>query len=359
MKFRILQFVLLLFSAALLYGQKTEKKKCFVYVSLRDDNAIQVYELDTEKGELKHIEEYKLDGGPASMCFNPEKNILYVSHRASNGFSSHKIDTNSGRLTPFNSVRAIDNPVYISTDKKNNFLLSVYYAAGKSAIYKLKKDGSISDSLTQNNEGYVNPHSILTDATNRFVFIADKSGEKIYQYKFNDESGKIESNNPAEFVTVKNTGPRHFVFNNENTIAYFVNELGNSVSAYHLDKQNGTLELFQTVPTLPDDFTGSNTAADIHLTPNNNFLYATNRGCDSIAGFSVDKKTGLLQRIGIFPTEKTPREFDIDPAGKYLISAGEDSGNLALYLINKDGKLIPLQIVSAGKRPSWVLTLIF
>lgn len=360
MKFIRVTISILIISLRFLSAADPEGEKYFVYVSLRDDNAIRIYELNSADGGLKHIEEFKVDGGPASMCFNRDKNILYVAQRSSDRFSSFKIDSATGRLSFLNSVSAVDNPVFISTDKANKFLFSVYYAAGKFGLYKLAGDGSIADSAVQEIGGYVNPHSVLVDAANRFVFIADKSGDKIYQYRFAAADNRIVPNNPAIIVTDKNTGPRHFVFNNENSVVYFVNENSSSVSAFHFNGDDGKLGLFQTISTLPNNFRGTNTCADIHLTPGNKFLYASNRGHDSIARFAVDKKSGRLKFRGMTLTVKTPRAFEIDPSGNFLIAAGEDSGELEIYRINKEtGDLTSLSSFYAGNRPSWVTILRF
>ena len=119
-----------------------------------------------------------------------------------------------------------------------------------------------------------------------------------------------------------------------------------------------SLSAFQSVSTLPEDFTGQNSNARLEITPNGRFVYAANRGHDSIAGFSVDSKTGKLTSIGQFPTEKTPRSFSIDPSGKYLLTAGEGSGKLAMYSIEQEtGMLTRIGTYVAGERPWWVLIL--
>ena len=147
-----------------------------------------------------------------------------------------------------------------------------------------------------------------------------------------------------------------FVFHPTRDILYFVNEQGCSVTAYNINPSTGTLTAFQTISTLPNTFEGENTCAQIHITSSGRFLYASNRGHDTITCFSVHSKTGELTVIKQQPTEKTPRAFCLDPEGKYLFACGLDSGKLASYRINdQTGVLEPLEIYAIGKQPMWVL----
>jgi 6-phosphogluconolactonase len=153
-------------------------------------------------------------------------------------------------------------------------------------------------------------------------------------------------------------GPRHFCFHPQLPAVYFVNEQGGSVTAYRLDADTGTLTPFQTISTLPDGFDGQNACAEIRITPSGRFLYASNRGHDSIACFAVAEGTGELSSLGQQPTEKTPRPFTLDPEGRFLLAAGQGSGRLATYRIDAGtGKLVPLETHALGQNPMWVLVL--
>jgi 6-phosphogluconolactonase len=138
---------------------------------------------------------------------------------------------------------------------------------------------------------------------------------------------------------------------------YFVNEKNSSVSAYRLDQATGTLEAFQTLSTLPDTFSDrdNNTCADIEVTPSGRFLYASNRGHDSLAAYAIDSDSGGLTMLGTFATQQTPRSFTIDPDGKFLIAAGQGNGRLASYRIaSETGKLESLETLDVGADPAWV-----
>lgn len=137
---------------------------------------------------------------------------------------------------------------------------------------------------------------------------------------------------------------------------YCSNEQGCSVTAYRFDTSAGTLTAMQTVSTLPDGYTGKNSCSQIQIAPSGKFLYAPNRGHNSIAGFTVDATTGLLTSIGQAPSEPVPRAFSLDPNGKFLYAAGLESGRLAAYRIDAStGVLQPLKTYPVGARPMWVM----
>ncbi len=152
-------------------------------------------------------------------------------------------------------------------------------------------------------------------------------------------------------------GPRHFCFHPSLDVLYFSNEQGCSVTAYRLDRSRGTLTPFQTISTLPEGYKGENTCSQIRMAPSGRFLYAPNRGHNSIACFSVDA-SGRLTSLGQTPTERVPRVFNIDPQGRFLYAAGLESGRMASYRIDgTTGKLQPLEVYEVGKAPMWVLIL--
>jgi 6-phosphogluconolactonase len=151
-------------------------------------------------------------------------------------------------------------------------------------------------------------------------------------------------------------GPRHFCFHPSKDVVYFSNEQGCSVTAYRFDASAGTLTALQTVSTLPEGYTGQNSCSQIQIAPSGKFLYAPNRGHNSIAGFAVDAATGLLTAIGQAPSEPVPRAFSLDPEGKFLYAAGLESGRLAAYRIDGEtGVLHPLKTYPVGTRPMWVM----
>ena len=163
----------------------------FVYVSLRDDNAIAIYKMNPETGGLDSIHTELVNGGPASLSLDPTKRYMYSAQRSAETISAYNIDHQTGHLTHLNTISAVDNPVYVATDKTGSYLLSAYYSADKAAIYPIDGDGRLRDSAIQIFFTDKNPHAILTDASNRYLFIPNKSADKILQCHFNPETGKI------------------------------------------------------------------------------------------------------------------------------------------------------------------------
>ncbi|MBN2611104.1 MAG: beta-propeller fold lactonase family protein [Bacteroidales bacterium] len=334
-----------------------QEAKSFLYISLKGDNKVSVYEINPSDGQLNNIYDQPVSGGPASLALHPSKKFLYIARRNDKAVSAFSIDSVTGMLGFLNEISVVDNPVYIATDRKGNYLLTTYFGASKAAVYPVETTGRLSSQAVKSITTGANPHAILTDNSNRFLYISVMTGNKIEQFSFDSLSGSFTALIPAEVLPVAGTGPRHFVFHGTKNIVYFVNETGNSVSAYHIDNSTGLLQEFQTVSTLPPSFASASKCADIHLTPGNKFLYASNRGHESIAAYRVDEVTGALSIIDYYPTVATPREFDIDPSGNFLYTAGETSNNLACYKINEgNGTLDSLYTINTGNTPSWVLT---
>jgi 6-phosphogluconolactonase len=227
------------------------------------------------------------------------------------------------------------------------------------SIHPIGHDGAVSDPPVEWRETARGAHSIQTDPSNRFAFvphIAGRGPNEICQFRFDEQTGRLTPNTPPKVTLEQPVGPRHFCFHPTMDMAYFSNEQGCSVSAYRFDAAAGTLTVAQTVSTLPAGFTGRNTCSKIQIAPSGRFLYAPNRGHNSIAGFAVDATTGLLTSLGQTPSEPVPRAFSLDPDGKFLYAAGLESGRLAAYRIDQaTGLLQPLKTYPVGARPMWVM----
>jgi 6-phosphogluconolactonase len=178
----------------------------------------------------------------------------------------------------------------------------------------------------------------------------------IFQLKFDENTGQLTPNSPLRVELKERLGHRHYCFHPTKNIVYFSDEQGCSVTGYRLDTSVGTLSPFQTITTLPAGYTGRNTCSQIQISSSGKFLYAGNRGHNSIAGFSVDASSGRLTAVGQTSAEAVPGAFSLDPEGKFLFAVGTASGRLGSYRVNGDtGKLTPLETYSVGKRPAWVL----
>lgn len=331
----------------------------YMYVSLQEDDRIAIFTVDEESGKLSLRDYVTVIGGPAPLAIDPERKFLYVGRRGNREISSYRVDRSNGGLTLVGTALVDDDPCYLATDRKGKFVFSSYYEGGKAAVHSIDDEGVASPPPVEWLDTARGAHSFQTDPSNNFAFvphIAGKGPNAIFQFRFDETTGRLTPNVPPRVSPDEQLGPRHFCFHPNQDTVYFSNEQGCSVTAYHLDSSAGTLTPFQTVSTLPDDYAGRNTCSQIQITASGRFLYAPNRGHNSIACFAIDGSTSLLTSIGQVPTEPVPRAISLDPKGNFLFVAGLESGRLASYRVDSsNGELEPLETHHVGNRPMWVL----
>ena len=343
----------------------------YMYVSLQDDDKILVFGMDAGTGKLTHRSEVPAAGGPSATAVSPDRKTLYQGLRTGQEISSYRIDPDTGGLTHIGRVALQAAPTFLATDRKGQFLLSAYYQGAHVAVHSIRDDGSLNDPPIEWLETAVAAHAIQTDPSNKFAFVphiarladsvmqppGDALGPNaIFQFRFDENTGRLTPNSPLKVEPEEFLGPRHFCFHPNLDAVYFTDEQGCSVTGYHLDSSNGTLSAFQTITTLPEGFSGRNTCSQIQISPSGRFLYAPNRGHNSVAGFSVDASSGRLTAIGRVSTEAVPSAFSLAPEGDFLFAAGSESGSLASYGVNPEsGELTPLETYPVGKRPMGVL----
>ena len=335
----------------------------YLYVSLQGDDVIARYDLDPATGGLANRTEFPLAGMPAPMATDPEKRYLFVGRRRAGeyGLTSFSIDGGSGDLARINDINLGGNPVHVSVDRTGNYLLSAYYYQARVGVHGFDDDGRLDPTPIEWRETGIGAHYIQTDASNRYAFVphiaegSQTGPNAIFQFRFDAATGRLTPNTPDRANPTSAEGPRHVCFNPNLDVVYSSNEQGCSVTAYRFDAGAGTLSPFQTVPTLPEDFTERNTCSQIQITPSGRFLYAPNRGHNSVAGFAVDADDGSLTAIGRVATEAVPRAFSLDTTGTYLYASGLETGRLASYRVNQhSGELEPLEVYDIGQEPMWV-----
>jgi 6-phosphogluconolactonase len=342
----------------------------YVYVAAQDDNKIGIYTMDAESGALTHQSDAATPGGPSLLAISPDKRTLYVSHREGLTLSSQRIDPSTGGLTQTGSVPVEDWPAYIATDRSGRHLTVAFYGGARAGVYPIGDDGELGGPASESVTTVDGAHAILTDRSNRFAYvphiayIQDNVLEPpkniagpnvIYQYRFDADAGKLTPNDPLVVEMGGFLGPRHYTYHPSLDVVYFSDEQGSSVTAYNMDSE-GRLSAFQTISTLPEGHTERNTCSQIQITPSGRFLYAPNRGHNSVAGFAVDGTDGSLTAIGRVSTEAVPRAFSLDTTGNYLYASGLETGRLASYRVDQDsGELQPLEVYDIGKAPMWVL----
>ncbi len=342
-----------------------------MYVSLQDDDKVLVFGMDAGTGKLTLKSEAPVAGAPSASAISPDRKTFYVGHRNSQEMSSYRINPDTGGLTQIGKVSLQAGPTYLAPDRTGRYMLSAYYQGAHVAVHSIGDDGSVNDPPIEWLETAPAAHCIMTDPSNKFVFVphiarlndsvmlppGDALGPNaIFQFKFDENTGRLTPNSPLKVAPEEFLGPRHYCHHPSLDVVYFTDEQGCSVTAYQLDTSNGTLSAIQTATTLPEGFSGRNTCSQIQITPSGKFLYVPNRGHNSIAGFSVDGSSGRLTAAGRVSTEAVPSAFSLDPEGGYIYAAGSETGQLAAYRVNAEtGELTPMETYSAGKRPMGVL----
>ena len=335
-----------------------EAASAWVLVSVGGENRIAIFQRDGKTGRLKPHGQVELPGAPGSLALNADGTRLYAAVRSKEAVSTLAVDRASGRLELLDTATVAGNPVYLMVDPSGRYLLSAYYSGDKAAVHRLNERGLVAGEAASVVATKKNPHCILPLRDQPWVYVPNTGSDVIQHYRVQDRSGALEPASPAETATATKSGPRHAVQHPSAPWLFVVNEIDSSVTSYRIDAETGRLTQLEKLTTLPEDFTGSNTCADIEITPCGRYLYASNRGHDSLAIFAVDERTGRLKPLGHAATEKTPREFAIDPSGQFLYSAGQGSGRLAAYRIDSEtGKLQHLETYEVGKGPAWVLVL--
>ncbi len=331
----------------------------YMYVAVQEDNKISVFTVDPDAGGLTHLHDVAVEGGPFTLAVSPDRNHLYAGCRQTPQLASFRIDQSGGGLTRTGTVPLGSWPVYVATDRRSRFVLSSYYQGGGVVVHPIGDDGSVGGPPVVSLDTATGAHAMQTDPTNSYAFVPHIAGNgpnQVWQFRFDEETGQITPNSPAIVEPEEFLGPRHFCFHPSLDVLYFSNEQGCSVSGYRLDPSNGTLSLFQTITTLPPEgFAERNTCSQIQITGSGRYLYAPNRGHDSIACYSVDTSTGELASNGIVASEPRPNALCLGPHDRYIYSAGQDSGQMAIFRVDRDsGTLDRAETVPLGSGPCWI-----
>lgn len=332
-------------------------ERTVLFVSLTGDEQIKLYDLDAESGALQLRTSSAAHGPSGALFLHPDGQVLYNAHVLSTTLASYRFDAATGALSLINKVdTGLETPAHLITDRAGRFLLTAYYTGGGITVHRLGADGAIGE-LVQHVDTGEKAHAVLLSPDERFVFVPHVCPtNKISQFRFDAATGRLSSNDPAEVVPPdENTGPRHICLGPQGDVAYIVNEQGNTVTAYHFDTEGGTLERFQHLSTLPEGYTEGGFTAHIEVHPNGKWLYASNRGHESIAGFHI-ADDGTLSPFGHYTVPASPRSFNIEPTGTYLYCAGEAADGMTAYRIDPaTGALDPIADYAVGASPFWVM----
>ena len=335
------------------FGTYTGAKSKGVYVS----------RLDPASGTLTPPQLAAETSSPSFLAVHPTGNFLYTVNevntfggKPTGSVSAFAIDRKSGLLKQLNQQSSEGpGPAHLIVDKDGLNVLVANYGGGSVAVLPLGKDGKLksASALVQHTGSSVNPqrqkephaHSINLDPANRFAYVADLGLDKVLVYRFDARNGLLTLNNPPSASVQPGAGPRHLAIHPTGRFAYVINEMNCTITAFNNDSAKGELKELQTISTLPakqamqSGFSG----AEVQVHPSGKFLYASNRGHDSIAVFAIDQNTGRLTYVENEPTQgSTPRGFGIDPDGSYLLAGNQKSNSVVVFRIDpQSGKLAP------------------
>ena len=308
---------------------------------------------DTDTGELTKPEFLTPANAPAFFEIHPDGRHLYTCNSGAPGaVSAYEIEPHTGQLTFLNREPAGGSDTsYISLDRSGHYALAANYDGGNIAVFALKPDGSLGErtAFIQHTGNSVDPrrqthayaHSIVTDPGNHFALVADLGVDKVFVYRFNEQDGSLKPNDPPFTRVALGSGPRHLKFHPNGHWVYVINEMASTVIGFNWNAAAGTLQEFQTSYTLPLDYGGASTCAELVVHPNGKFLYASNRGHDSLAVFAIDPKTGRLKLVEhVSSGGKIPRNFSFDPTGKWILCSNHGSDNAVVFRVDENtGKL--------------------
>jgi 6-phosphogluconolactonase len=313
---------------------------------------ISVYTYTSATGKLALVSTGAGPGNPSFLALHPTRPVLYAVHelgdyadKAQGALSAYRVDVVTGALSLINTLPSGGaHPCHVSVDRTGRMAFVANYSGGSVAAYTLAEDGALTaqtdfvqhrgHSSNQDRQGEAHAHQVLLDPNNRFLHVCDLGMDQILRYAIDFASGRLL---PAGYVrTQAGAGPRHMAFHPNGRFAYAINELDNTLNAYHVSP-DGALTEVQSLGTLPDGYADTSYCADVHVSPDGRFVYGSNRGHDSLAIFEVDVDSGLLSARGQASTGgHWPRNFAIDPTGTRIFVANQESDDV--YMLAIDAK---------------------
>ena len=327
------------------------------YTARTNSKGIYQFDFDPATGKMSAVQVAAETKDPSWVAVHPNGKYLYSVNETGKAstVSAFSMDPKNGTLTLLNRLPSLgEDPCFLSFDGTGKFLFVANYTSGNVAVFPLLADGKLgehtalqqdSGTLGPNKERQEGPHAhfIAASSHNRFAYVADLGLDHVLVYKFDSAKGTLQPAGGSASAELKSgAGPRHVVFSDNGRFMYVVSEMASAVTVFANENQD-TFRAIQTLPMLPTGFSGRNDAAEIEIHPGGKFLYASNRGHDSIIEYSIDAKTGMLRQVADVPTGgKEPRHFAIDPTGNFLLAENQLSDMIAEFRIDPaSGKLTP------------------
>ena len=326
---------------------------------------IYLFRMNASNGGLSPLQRqpFIMAPNPSYLALDPGLQHLYsVNEMTEGGVSAFTINQANGTLTPLGGLVPTNgqDTTHLSVQPSGQYLFAASYTSGTFQVFRINADGSIGD-LTDNFQSIGNgtgpnpdrqegphAHQILTDLDGNHVFGVDLGADKVNVWNLDPDTGKLIANTVPFAPIASGSGPRHMAFHPDRQHAYVLSELASSVTVFDYDPLRAAFIWKQTISTLPPDFTGTNTTAEIRIHPNGRFLYNTNRGHNSVTIFEIEPDTGELEVIGWESTRgEWPRGMNLDPSGSFLYAANQNTDNIAVFQIDPaSGKLQFSSLVS-------------
>ena len=355
---------LLLAGCARQPGGPTAPADSLVYigtnVASEQENSIFLYRLSAATGALTLVSGQRGGASPTYLAMDASRRRLYAVSEtqtfrgaAGGGVSAFAVDRRTGNLAPLGQQPSTGaSPCYISLDRTGKTVLVANYTSGNVALLPVLADGALAPpAATARHEGRgphknqngPHAHCIIPDPANAFAFAVDLGTDQVIGYRLDPRAGQLTRLPAPAFTAKPGAGPRHLVFHPDGRRAYLINELNSTLTALDYDAAAGRFTERQTVSALPTGYEGPNSCADVHVSANGRFLYASNRGHNSIAVFAIDACSGALAPVQDVDTQgKTPRNFALAPGGRLMLGANQNSNNVVTYRVDAaTGRLTP------------------
>jgi 6-phosphogluconolactonase len=321
------------------------------YTDKTDSKGIYAFDFDSSSGRLTPRGLATEAPNPSWVVIHPNGKWAYAANESGkqSAISAFSIDAGSAKLTLLNKLPAAgEDPCYLSFDKTGKYLFVANYTSGNVVVFPILPDGKLGEhtfvvkdagTVGPNKERQEGPHAhwIESSPDNRFVFVADLGLDRILSYRFDATKGMLTPNKPFFRPLAAGAGPRHAALSPAGDYFYVLSEINSTVTTFAYARDHGVFGYLGVVPMLPINFEGRNEAAEIAIHPSGKWLFASNRGKDSIAVFSIAPATGKLKAAGEYVTGgKEPRHFAIDPSGRFVLAENQNSNSIVVFRINPE-----------------------
>lgn len=315
---------------------------------------IYLYEFNSEDGSVAPVDTAS-SSNPSYLALSPDHSFLYAVNEEADSadatVSAFSFDKKNGEISLLNKQSSRGGaPCYVSTDQTGNVVFVGNYLGGSLAAFPIQDDGSLAESTTaivhegssvnERRQNSPHVHCTIISPDNRMLFVTDLGTDTVTGYAFNRDSLSLQSEPSIVFETEPGAGPRHLTFHPNGEYAYLINELNGTVVAFSYDGES--LEELQTISTLPENYEGRFSGADIRVSADGRFLYASNReDLNNIVIYSIDRNSGMLEKVGEQSSGGAhPRNFMIDPTGDYLLVANRNTDNIVVFKRDQESGLI-------------------